>query len=349
MSLRHSSRHFRVQKRDSRSRAHTTHTKTTATKVTKNSRPRDANYQQRLIDSGIYPLGHLLPNGRRPPLPPNWKEIKRRLAKRRSSISPSRFSKKRHRNFVREDEKAFNEDDVKDSIIPVMLKAAGAFRRAKKNILFMNIAPIAPHISQAKPDYYYGARPGQIHLSVRNDEQLSKHITPSKHTHLPVVPNFSLEAKGPHGTTAEALLQACHNGVVGARAVHSLNTYGQDQPIYNNDLYAISSFYLGGVLKMYGHSVAQPNGRGTQPEYCMHKLGGWEMTSNRDTFLKGVTVFKNAMDLTKEYRDVAIAHANEHATDREENIDDEESAEDKEGTEDEESTGDGENIEDEEL
>jgi hypothetical protein len=84
-----------------------------------------------------------------------------------------------------------------------------------------------------------------IHPDVRNDEQLNKHIIPSSHTHLTAVPNFSLEAKGPDGSPAEALRQACHNGAVGERAMHSLKMYGQDKSVYDNTAHRIYSIYQG--------------------------------------------------------------------------------------------------------
>jgi hypothetical protein len=68
---------------------------------------------------------------------------------------------------------------------------------------------------------------------------------------------------------------------------------------------------------MYSHSVVQPNGPGTRPEYYMHQLNGWSMTSDQDTFLKGATAFKNAVDSTREYREAAIARANEMQSKRE--------------------------------
>ncbi|KAI9769974.1 MAG: hypothetical protein M1840_003685 [Geoglossum simile] len=307
--MKHSSRHSRARKRDFSSRTKTTSTITVTkdTKVT-NSRPADANYQQKLIDSGIYPYGYKSPDGRLPPLPPGWEEINRRLAQPRPSL---RFSEEKYQEFILADAEAFNEDTVKDSVLPAMLRAMDAFSGAQRNIPFTNIDPMAPGISQARPDYYYGAQPEQIHLDVRNNKQLSKHIIPSKHAHLLVVPNFSLEAKGPDRSLSEALRQACHYGAVGARAMHSLETYGQDQPIYNNNAHTISSTYHGGTLKMYGHSVAQPDGPGTQPEYYMHQLNTWGMTGNQYTFLEGATAFKNAMDMAREHRDAAIARANE--------------------------------------
>ncbi|KAH0563109.1 hypothetical protein GP486_002327 [Trichoglossum hirsutum] len=319
--------HSRARKRGlaSSSRATTTSTKTPVTKVTKatkKSRPKDANYQQKLIDGGIYHHGYTFPDGRRPPLPSNLEEINKRLAQRRPSLSPSRFSEEKYQEYIRADEQAFNEDAVKDSVLPAILRATAASDEAQKNIWFTNIDPIVAGIAQPKPDYYYGARPEQIHPDVRNNEQLNKHIIPSSYTHLPAVPNFSLEAKGPDGSLAEALRQACHNGAVGERAMHSLEAYGQDQPVYDNNIHTISAVYHGGTLKMYGHSIAQPNGPEMRPEYYMHQLDAWSMTGNIKKFLEGVTAFKNAVDLTEEYRDAAIMRANEmrRTIDHEENI-----------------------------
>lgn len=183
-------------------------------------------------------------------------------------------------------------------------------------------------MSQAKPDYYYGAHPKQLDKRVRNNERINKHIVPSTSSHFPVVPNFFIEAKGPRGSGEEALLQACHDGALGARAMHSLQSYGKDQPLYDNNTYAMSSTYHLGTLKIYGHSIAQPNGPGKQPEYYMHQLGGWSMTGNQNTFLQGATAFKNALDWTKDHRDAAItsanvvaAHAVEDSIEEEEHID----------------------------
>lgn len=111
-----------------------------------------------------------------------------------------------------------------------MLRAMGASDGTQRNVLFNNMDHLVPGISWAKPDYYYGAQPEQIHQQVRED--LSGHIIPSTSTHFPAVPNFSMEAKGPLGTNREALLQACNVGAIGARAMHSLENYRQDTPDY---------------------------------------------------------------------------------------------------------------------
>ena len=320
----------------------TRRTKSRKSKKSGTSNPADANYQQKLIDGGVIPYGSKRLDGSRPLLPSGWDEINQRLAQPRPSLSPSRFPEEAYQNFVEADADAFNEDAVKDSVLPVMLGAMGASQGAQKNILFTNTEPIAAGIAKAKPDYYYGAQPGQIHLRIRHpdpdvgDPDIRSHIIPSKHDHLPAVPNFSLEAKGPDGSFAVAQRQACHNGAIGARAIQSLHAYGQTEPTYDNEAQTISTIYHAGQLKMYGHSVAQPNGPGTRPEYYMHQLGAYAMTHSKDSFRGGATAFKNARDLTQEYRNDAISNANKVAAQATgEDDDEDEGDEDQEGTDEE--------------
>ncbi|MCJ1394135.1 hypothetical protein MMC18_007013 [Xylographa bjoerkii] len=294
----------------STSRTRTTERTTTGkstsgeSKSSKTSNHNDANYEQKLIDGGVFPYGYMYPVGNQPPLPPNWDEIKRRLVQPRPSLSPSGYPEEVYQNFVEADAGAFNEDAVKDTVLPAMLEAMDASRCASKNILLTNIDLITGDIVHAKPDYYYGARPEQIHPHVCKG--LSKHIIPSNHIHLPAAPNFFLEAKGLDGSPAVAKRQACHDGAIGARAMQSLRSFGQSEPVYDNNAYTISTIYYNGALKMYGHSVAQPNGPGTRPDYYMHQLRFFVMTDTADSFSQGAITFKNAMDLTEEYRNDAI-------------------------------------------
>ena len=304
------------------------------TKETTSSRPKDPNYQQKLIDSNVLPHGYEYPDGHEPPLPQNWDEINRRLAQRRPSLSPSAFLEEKFQAFVEKNNCAFNEDAVKDSELPAMLEAMGASDGAFKNILFTNIDPITDNIAYAKPDYYYGAQPEQIHQDVR--DQLSKNIVPSKHSHLPTVPNFFLEAKGPDGSLPEARRQALHDGAIGARAMQSIQSYGKSEPVYDNNAYTISSTYHGGTLKIYSHSTTQPYGHRKRPEYYMHQLGAYAMAHSKETFRDGAKAFKNARDLTTEYRNAAIARANEMLAQTIEGEEDEEETEEEEEEEEEE-------------
>jgi hypothetical protein len=98
-------------------------------------------------------------------------------------------------------------------------------------------------------DIYYGARPEQLNRRVR--DELSGYIIPSTQDNLPIVPNFFLAAKGPDGSLAVAGQQASYDGALGARGIHSLESYGQEGSVFANTASTISSIYHGGQLKMF--------------------------------------------------------------------------------------------------
>lgn len=163
------------------------------------------------------------------------------------------------------------------------------------------------------PDLYYGARREQLNRQVR--DELSDQIIPSTQHDLPIVPNFFLALKGPDGSIAVAGRQASYDGALGARAMHSLQSYGQDESVYDNNAYTITPIYHGGHLKIYTSHPAQPNGSGSRPEYYMTQLRSFAMTNTADTFRQGATAFRNARDWTKEQRDKAIDQANKRIND----------------------------------
>jgi len=42
-----------------------------------------------------------------------------------------------------------------------------------------------------------------------------------------------------------------HNGAYGARAMHSLQNYGNASPLYDDNAYAVGATYHDGQLKIY--------------------------------------------------------------------------------------------------
>lgn len=78
-------------------------TDTTNTRTTESSGPYSRNFQQKLIDGGIYPDKYEYPDGRVPPKPDNLEEINQRLAQSRPSLSPSNFSYDKFEEFKRAD------------------------------------------------------------------------------------------------------------------------------------------------------------------------------------------------------------------------------------------------------
>ena len=277
---------------------------------TKNSTPYDANFQQKLIDAGVYPPGYQYPNGPTPAKPDNWQEIHHRLTQPRPSLTPSNFSEEEHTKFVQADYHAATESQVLYSVIPTIEGKMKNDRYVTGNVLFTNLDPLTDDgLARAKPDIYYGARPEQVDRRVR--DELSGHIIPSQRDDLPISPNFFLEAKHPDESLAVANRQANHNIVLGQRGMDSLLAYGQDQPALNQ-ANAITSTYHGGRLKIYTvHST--PTGPGGRPEYHMNQLRSFAMTDTPNSFREGAAACRNARDWAGEQRNKAIMQANERA------------------------------------
>jgi hypothetical protein len=193
----------------------------------------------------------------------------------------------------------------------------GEIRDAKcvlEGILFTNLDHLTNGILvPGNPDLYYGARPEQLDRRVR--DELSGHIIPSIRDDLPIAPNFLLAAKGPDGSLAVAGRQASYDGTLGARGQLSLQSYGEDEPVYNNNAHTITLIYHGGQLKMYTSHPTQPASPGGRPEYCMTQLRSFAMTDTANTFRQGAAAFRNMRDWAKEQRDNAITCANERAND----------------------------------
>ncbi|POS75471.1 hypothetical protein DHEL01_v206134 [Diaporthe helianthi] len=92
--------------------------------------------------------------------------------------------------------------------------------------------------------------------------------------------------------------------------MHQLQNFGQEQPIYDGKSYAFSSTYHDGTLKLYAHHLTAPTTCGGQPEYHMTQLDTWGMTGNIQSFIRGVTAFRNLRDLAKQHRDTFIQQGN---------------------------------------
>jgi hypothetical protein len=199
-------------------------------------------------------------------------------------------------------------------VIPIIEGDIGDPKCAGGGYVFGNLAPLTDGtLAQAKPDHFYGARPEQLNRQIRNE--LSDRIIPSTQDDLPMAPNFFLEAKGPDGSFAVATRQACYEGALGARCMHSLQPYRQDELTCDNNAYTITSTYHGGQLKLYTTHLGEPKGPRRRPEYFMTQLKGWSMTGDAETFRKGATAYRNARDWAKEMRDDFIMAANERLPD----------------------------------
>jgi hypothetical protein len=119
--------------------------------------------------------------------------------------------------------------------------------------------------------------------------------------------------KGTDGSASVAKRQACYDGALGARGLHSLQEYGKDEPEFDNNASTLTSIYHNGQLQMF---TSHPSKSATsdRTEYYMTQLRSFSMTDNPDTFREGATWYRNGRDWAKEQRDEAIRRANEKAT-----------------------------------
>ena len=273
----------------------------------------DPNFEQNLIDSGIYPDGYE-PDAMSTPLEPNnFEDLRSALRAPRASLSPTRFTHTDFLEFKRMAKRVRDEATARAEVISIIAGDSGKQNHRASDRLFNHLTPFSDNLPQAKPDLYDGAFPQKIDRRVRSD--LGNHIVPCNKTSLPAAPNFFLEGKSNEGRADVALRQACHDGAIGARAMHSLQNYKSATPNYDGNAYSHSATYHQGnaVLQLYAHHLTAPKAPGERPECRMTRLSGYLMTNDREQFVAGASAFRNLRDLAKAKRDVFIDHANEVA------------------------------------
>jgi len=95
--------------------------------------------------------------------------------------------------------------------------------------------------------------------------------------------------------------------------MQSLQSYGQDEPVYDNNAYTITSIYHNGQLQMYTSHVGPPSSPGARPEYHMTQLDSFALTGNRNTCVAGLQAYKNGREWAEKQRNEVIRQANERA------------------------------------
>jgi hypothetical protein len=269
-------------------------------------------YPQTLVDHGVYPEEYEHPDGREAPTPNNWEEINKRLMQPRPSLSPSKFSDGAFKDFKKTNAHAFTEEDIMTSVIPIVSGSTKSDRSVARDIKFGNLDPLTDGgLVSGQPDIFYGARPEQLDRRIRRE--LAGRIIPSTQEDVPMVPNFYLEAKGPDGSLAVAGRQACYDGALGARGIHSLQSFGTSEPVYDNNAYTIASTYHGGTLKMYTTHPTESQNPHRQSDYHTNPLRGWLLTDSAESFRQGARAYRNARDWAREQRNRLIQDANDKA------------------------------------
>ncbi|KAK2590379.1 hypothetical protein QQS21_011942 [Conoideocrella luteorostrata] len=283
--------------------------------VSKHSSAYDKDFEQKLIDHNIYPGGYEYPDDDDSiPEPGNLNEIAHELLAPRASLSPSRFPPSSFQQFSSANDRVISEGKVMSRIFPTMRGDANIPNEG--DLPFTNLDSITHGDTvNAKPDFFDGTYPSHVSKTVQQD--LYNTIIPTSHDlPPPLAPNFFFEAIARRGSADVAKRQACLDGAYGARAMHGLQNYREEEPVYDGNAYTISSTYHAGTgtLQLHAHHITAPTAEGEGPEYHMTQIDSWGMTENMDTFRRGVAAFRNARDVAQRYRDGFIQAANATAS-----------------------------------
>ena len=271
---------------------------------TSKSSPYSGDFEQRLIDTGIFPHNDFSN-------PQNLEDIREYILKPRWSLSASHFDERKFQEYSALRKRAFNEASAMADIVPIIAGESRKKHHSVTDSLFNNLAPIADDITKPKPDMYDGAPPEQLDPRIRRS--LGPHIVPSENSSRPVVPNFFLEGKSAAGRADVARRQACYDGAIGARAMHSIQNYRATEPQPDGNAYSFSSTYHNGTstLQLHATHMTQPTAPGERSHYHMTQIDSYAMTGNSRRLREGATSIRNLRDLGKSYRDDFINQAND--------------------------------------
>ncbi|KAI9675003.1 MAG: hypothetical protein M1817_001409 [Caeruleum heppii] len=264
----------------------------------------DAAFEEGLVDSGIYPYNY-------GPNPSNWNEIIERLEQRRASLSPAQFSDETFQEFKMQNNDVASEAAVMSCVFPTI--RGNVATPSGQNRVFNNFEPLRQGFSNVQPDYYNGSLPQELDARVRNE--LGSYIMPSTQRHSPLLPNFFMEAKGPKGFSDVLKRQATHAMAYGARAMLEIQSYGEDDRVYDGNAYTVAATYHFGekslsIYVMHPAPPAEPRGR---PEFRTTLIDTWYMHNRIESFRQGASAFRNLQEWAKEKRQEAIARANAKA------------------------------------
>ncbi|KUI66457.1 hypothetical protein VM1G_02508 [Cytospora mali] len=237
--------------------------------------------------------------------PNNHDEIKRIME---AELPPDLVSELRlqYTDFIRKNDKGSQEALFGSAIPTIQGEVDGPYER---NRLFNNMS-LGDSFKDAKPDHFEGVDPRHISLEVA--VSLSKAIIPTntRPTKDPAAPNYFLEVKVANQDGSVARLQAAHDGILGARAMYSLQNYRRETQITDGNAYTFSVTYQPFMLTIYAiHITASRDGR---LRYNVTEIDSHSMKKEED-FIKGVTACRNIRALAKKFRRRFVKEANERA------------------------------------
>lgn len=263
-------------------------------------------------DCGIYIRPNRFSDGRCVPTPTNVEEMREALNTKRETISPVAF-KPTYEYFHDIIWEWQSDEDWKRTALPLIEGNKPGFFSGQ-DVTLTNLDPLTEWDAtvRLRPNICDGAALDAVNPTVRC--KLNKVIVPTRINCKLVCPNFFMISKTAGGDQMVLRRQIMHNGAIGARAMHMLQNYGQNEPKYDGRAYTISVLYHNGVLYFFAHHVARGVEKGP-PEYFMTFLKATEIClTGEAACLDGISAFRNARDWAKSTRDQLIKEANQRAS-----------------------------------
>lgn len=288
---------------------------------TKHTTPFDLPLAQHLQDNDIVGMTYRDVNDKFAPRPSNTDEIRAMLHRRRPSLTVETVTCQVHLLYKRAERLAEGRREIIRSVVPRFEDPAADWAQFRaERVVCDNLEHLTDgKIVAACPDYYYGAEPERLDKRVMKD--LEYHLVPNRLSRdHPIAPNFFVTALGKQKSWFYlGVSQATYEGALGARGIHSLQTYGQQQQapgtprVFDNKAYTLMWIYDVGVLYAFtchprAPAVGNCGDRGVG--YTATIIEFWNLMESREKYVEGVTAFRNGLEWARVQRDDAIKMAN---------------------------------------
>ncbi|KAL9607367.1 MAG: hypothetical protein Q9167_007713 [Letrouitia subvulpina] len=275
-------------------------TTTTKSKKSGRSSAYQSDFMKLLIGDGV-------DRTQRTRKPANYDDLHNRLVKRRGSLSPTLFSERHYENFLEAAENAVDEAQVMTDVFSVI--KGNKSRPSRTNHACKNWAPlISANLVIPQPDFFDGAEQSAADSTLR--QVLDAVIVPSTSSDSPFLPNFFAEVKPSKAAADVAYRQALYDGAFGARAMHHLKSYGNDETIDEN-AYTLTTTYVNNKLEIFAHYITASDNPGRKQHYRTVPIIKKILDEDIEAFRFGVTAFRNARDISEQNRKTFIADANQ--------------------------------------
>ena len=267
--------------------------------------PYDAHFEALLIASGVYPHRYLAPGGRLPP-PRNLAYIRETLDVLHPSLSSRPVVEEDFENFVDVNNTAEGEPNVMIRVYPMLVGPPDTTFTTEFDRLMGELCLFHPNITHGKPDAYDG---NILDLREPFVRDLRDFLVPSNATKPAGASNYFMEVKGTHGRSDVLKRQVLHDGALGARAMFVLQNYGQDEPLYDGNAYALVSSYNAGEGTLRLHATYPSRDASGQTVFQLTDVNTYNLTGDVESFNRGISALRNARDFCRREREQVISNA----------------------------------------